>query len=33
MSRPEYEAYKNLAGGTEERDRFLVENADIVRDE
>lgn len=33
MSRPEFEEYENLTGGEEEKNRFLVENADIVRDE
>ncbi|KAF1835697.1 UBC-like protein [Decorospora gaudefroyi] len=32
MSRPEFEEYKNLTG-VEEKNKFLVENADIVRDE
>lgn len=32
MSRPEYEVYKNLPGGAEEKDRFFTENADIVRE-
>jgi len=33
ISRPEFEEYKNLTRGVEEKNRFLVENADIVRDE
>ncbi|KAJ4376344.1 hypothetical protein N0V83_001627 [Neocucurbitaria cava] len=32
MSRPEFEVYKNLTT-VEEKDKFLIENADLVRDE
>lgn len=31
VSRPEYEEYKTLASGAE-RDKFFVENADVIRD-
>jgi hypothetical protein len=32
MSRPEFEVYKNLTG-VEEKNKFLIENADMVSDE
>jgi hypothetical protein len=32
MSRPEFEQYKNLTA-VEEKNKFLLENADIIRDE
>jgi hypothetical protein len=32
MSRPEFEEYRNLTG-VEEKNKFLVEHADIIRDE